>query len=89
MCCVIAAHLLRIKDPATDKPLTAHQLKAEIAIIMAAGEGACVCVCAGCVVSNKHTEPCMQEDRAGEGRYTLAYTHHTPGNCFMLHQAEV
>eukprot|EP00775_Hariotina_reticulata_P009275 gene9275-9440_t len=33
----IAAHLLTVKDPATGLPLTHHQLKAEIAVFMAAG----------------------------------------------------
>lgn len=33
----IAAHLLSVKDPATGKPLTPNQLKAEIATFMAAG----------------------------------------------------
>eukprot|EP00878_Enallax_costatus_P035122 GHUV01039103.1.p1 GENE.GHUV01039103.1~~GHUV01039103.1.p1 ORF type:complete len:122 (+),score=16.88 GHUV01039103.1:851-1216(+) len=33
----IAAHLLSVKDPATGKPLTPRQLRAEIAIFMAAG----------------------------------------------------
>lgn len=33
-----AAHLLRVIDPATGKPLEANKLKAEVAAFMAAGE---------------------------------------------------
>jgi hypothetical protein len=35
-----AAHLLQVNDPAIGKPLTPNQLKAEIAVFMAAGEAA-------------------------------------------------
>ena len=35
--CVPTAHLLSVRDPATGQPLTRAQLKAEVAIFMAAG----------------------------------------------------
>jgi hypothetical protein len=34
----VAAHLLRVVDPATGQPLEANKLKAEVAAFMAAGE---------------------------------------------------
>lgn len=38
LCMVVCtAHLLAVRDPATGKPLLPHQLKAEIAVFMAAG----------------------------------------------------
>jgi hypothetical protein len=37
LCLCGAAHLLAVRDPATGKPLLPNQLKAEIAIFMAAG----------------------------------------------------
>lgn len=44
LCVSLTAHLLRVVDPATGKRLTPNQLKSEIAVFMAAGEGRVVLV---------------------------------------------
>jgi hypothetical protein len=65
--CVPAAHLLRVTDPATGKPLEAGQLKAEVAAFMAAGGPTPTRGCKAAGTQSAQTAEQMQSRAARRG----------------------